>query len=315
MHGYSEQSGEDDNLAAGFVFFHDTVGFDDLVELEDAAYLEVEGAGGDLLGEVGERGAHEVFGVAGVDGEVDGGGNGLHGGELIEGPGVADDAGHADDASLAGAAERVLEGGGADEFEDLVDAFGVGLADLVSDGAVIKDDVVGSAGFEQLLAVGVARGGGDVGAEVFGDGSSGEADGGSAAADEEALALLELEGFEEGSPGGLEHLGHGAEDVPGKLGTDALDLRGGWAGVLGVASVELAAEPSHGGGDRFSRLELASGSVFDRADGLDAENARELDVWRMTLASEELRAVEAKGLDADEDLAELRPGNGQGFEP
>ncbi len=40
--------GEDDDLAAGLVFFHGAVGFDDVVEVEDFADGDGEGAGGDL---------------------------------------------------------------------------------------------------------------------------------------------------------------------------------------------------------------------------------------------------------------------------
>jgi hypothetical protein len=87
-----------------------------------------------------------------------------------------------------------------------------------------------------------------------------------------------------------------------------LSLRRWHARILGIAAVEVSAHAAHGCSDDIARLEFVAGRFFDDADALDAKNTRKGDTGGVPLTSEELRAVEAEGFDADEDLTGLGMG-------
>ena len=107
------------------------------------------------------------------------------------------------------------------------------------------------------------------------DGGGGKPDGRGAAPDQQALACLAAAGPEQRAPRRLQHLRQRAERLPGQVGTHRLDLRRRHAGILGVASVELATHAAHGRGDGLTFAELAAGRRRDHADRLDAQDARE----------------------------------------
>jgi hypothetical protein len=144
----------------------------------------------------------------------------------------------------------------------------------------------------------------------LGDRRRSEADGSRAAPDQHALAFLQPQRFVKRAPGGLKHLGNGAEKLPVKHGSHGLHLRSRNAGVFGIAAVELSPHASHRGRDEVAFAELASWRVLDEPSRLDAENARKPHRRRMALSREQLGAVEAEGLDLDQNLAGLRHRHG-----
>ena len=79
--------------------------------------------------------------------------------EVARAPLVGEHPGEAHDPVDTGRSQRVWEGWGTDEFECRVDAFGDDRAGLVSDVAVVNEDVVDTDLAEGIGAVGVAGGG------------------------------------------------------------------------------------------------------------------------------------------------------------
>jgi hypothetical protein len=69
--------------------------------------------------------------------------------------------------------------------------------------------------------------------------------------------------------------------------------------------VELPPHSAHRGRDDGALLELAPGRLLDKAGRLDAENAWKSDFRRKALAREQLRPVEPKRFDSDQDLTML----------
>ena len=162
----------------------------------------------------------------------------------------------------------------------------------------------------QYLSLGMARGGGDLRTVRPCDGRRRKANRCGAAADQQPLAGFEPEAAKERTPSGLEHLRQGAEPVPREVAPEHTDLPRRHAGVFGVPAVEDPAHAAHDRCDRLACHELATGRRRDRPDGLDSQNARKNDAWRVALSCEQLGAVQAERLDPDEHLAPLRHGNG-----
>ena len=67
-------------------FFHAAVCFDDFVESERPARLDTQSAGLSQFDQIPERCPPQVFGLAGVGGKADRGGDYLHRAEIVERP-------------------------------------------------------------------------------------------------------------------------------------------------------------------------------------------------------------------------------------
>jgi hypothetical protein len=76
---------------------------------------------------------------------------------------------------------------------------------------------------------------------------------------QQRLARLCIETDGQRPVGRLQHLGHRSERRPAKLGGEGDQLAGGDAGVLGVATVERAAHPTHHRRDLLSRQQHPAG--------------------------------------------------------
>jgi hypothetical protein len=81
---------EDDNLAAGLVLLHQTMGLDNLIEMQDLADMNTQRASLDLVRELLQRRAHEVRDAAIIGRERDGCRNDFHRLEIVERPFVPD---------------------------------------------------------------------------------------------------------------------------------------------------------------------------------------------------------------------------------
>ena len=72
--------------------------------------------------------------------------------------------------------------------------------------------------------------------------------------------------------------------------------------VFCIPAIEIPAHATHSCSDNISRAKFATGCFLNYSTGLNAEDTWELNTGTVSLASEELRAIEACGADADEDL-------------
>src|SRR5258708_8825335 len=100
--------GQHDDLSARLVLLHAAMGLSDLVEVEGFADLDAQCARSDLLDQILERRAHEIFRFASIGGQADRSRDSLHWGDIVEGPFVADNAGHATDAAPLGATRPTI---------------------------------------------------------------------------------------------------------------------------------------------------------------------------------------------------------------
>jgi len=69
---FPRESCQHNNLSAGFVFLHAPVSFDNFVQMEDFADLNLQFARHDLRYEVLQRHSHEIFNVSSVNREANG---------------------------------------------------------------------------------------------------------------------------------------------------------------------------------------------------------------------------------------------------
>src|SRR5271170_2571005 len=255
----------------------------DFIKVEGPANLNVQRALRDLLDQFLEWHPHEVLRLAGITGKVDRGRDLLHRSKVVERPFVSDDAGHADDSVLFGAAQRVLEGRRADEFEHFVDAPGTDLLDLSRDCPGVDENLIGSARPQQLTSLGIARRRGNKGAVGLGDRCGRQSYRSCATANQQPLALFETKRLEQRSPCRLEHLWKSAERLPRKFCLDDLHLGCGHAGELGVPAVELPPHAAHRSSDDIAFAELAARRLLYQTDRLNAEDAGKFNAWRMPL--------------------------------
>jgi hypothetical protein len=180
-----------------------------------------------------------------------------------------------------------------------------GLLHLLRDRACIDEYLIRAAGTQQLFPIRPAACRCDNGPMIFGNRRRGQPDRCRAATDQQTLALGETERPEQRAPGGLQHLREGTQSLPRKVGFDHLYLTRQHAGIFRVPPVEIASHAAHGSGNDLALGELPSRSLFDEADGLDAEDPREDDTRRQTLPGEQLGPVQTERLDPDQNLTRL----------
>ena len=124
-------------------------------------------------------------------------------------------------------------------------------------------------------------------------------DGSSSATNQQAVPFLKTKSPEERSPGGLKHFRHCTEHFPRQLDVNDLNFACGNTGVFGIAAIELPAHSSHAGCNHVALLELTAWSMFNESDRFNAEDARKMNAWGMTLPGEKFRAIQSKGHDPD----------------
>src|SRR5208283_1412279 len=109
------------------------------------------------------------------------------------------------------------------------------------------------------------------------------------------------------------HLGYGSERLPRKFGLDDLHLFREHTRVFGVAAVKFPAQSAHRCRDDIALAKLASGRCLDKTDGLDTQDSRKFDTWRMALPSEQLGPVEPECFHANQNFGPLRCGDRKAF--
>jgi hypothetical protein len=186
---------------------------------------------------------------------------------------------------------RRVQRGGADQFQHLVEPCGMPVADKRRDCAVVDEGFVCPAFTKQANTLGLAGRRGDIRTMLLRDCGRSQTDRSCAATDQERIAITQLQGREERSPGGLKHLGHRSQNSPLQCRGDNLHLPGGHACVLGVAPVELPAHASHTRRNRFSHPEFISRCIVHRANGFNSQHAWKSHTGRMPLARKEFRSV------------------------
>ena len=140
--------------------------------------------------------------------------------------------------------DAVVPSGGADMFEDHVDAVVTGeAADFLGDGHdAVMDDFVGANlfGFGEFFVV--AGGGDDASAEEFGDLNGGAANAAAGGKNEHGFAGLELRASDEHVPGGLEDERNGGGVSPIEIFgiREAIHIRA--THVFGAAAVDHVTE-------------------------------------------------------------------------
>ena len=162
---------------------------------------------------------------------------------------------------------------------------------------------------EQPLAIRSSGRRCDEGAMRFGDRGRRQTNRGCPAANQQSLALLQAQRFKQRTPGRLHPFpGWPREHSKASLSSTVWTCR--YARIFGVTAVELTPHSAHSRCDHIALLEFIARRLFHQADRLDAQNSGEFDAWRVALPGEEFGAVEAEGLDADQDLALSGPAPG-----
>mmetsp|Transcript_9551 Transcript_9551/g.27073 ORF Transcript_9551/g.27073 Transcript_9551/m.27073 type:complete len:331 (+) Transcript_9551:217-1209(+) len=205
-------------------------------------------------------------------------GNVFHGAKVRKLPLSPEDSRHADDTTRLGAAQRVPECCGADEFEYAVHTLGVRLPHLSSEVVAGIHEYLVRAVLQKEAALALAPGRRqDPRPKGFGHAQRGHSNGGCSTTDQQCLAFLQVEPRIQGTIARLDHFRQGAENPPRKRGLDWKDARCRHESKFGVASIEGSTHATHHGKHLLPGSKLATRRRFHHTSTFDAKDPRKLD--------------------------------------